>query len=623
MSEQVSSVFTNSFLTGSSPSPLNTGTFTGRPASETPGNVAVCISGGGSRSFAAGIGQLQALEAVQANGASLLSQVRAIVTVSGGGWIGIPFTFLPGSVSDAALLGSYTSPENLSYATIGDLPPQGIAQYITEAFSISSLAVQAVILANDGVPDSILWQVLMGETFLQPYGLYKYVQGSGEPTTLFSYDSASLSTYVTGPNPDLSSETASLVAQVAGQQRPYLISLSGLSVSVSGQSEQLLAPVQSTPFAAGVFSTPPGATDANGRAVGGGAVSSFAFNSAPTSTSGDLIEVSQSRQWSLMDMLGTSSAAFAQDLIKQIRTYAAFPPKFAAALSIHGPNAVKKLARDPAHQALLQAELNTSINELRSPAGLLKAAPGLYQTATKLSILESIIPSYQYWSVVNPPLGETVAPTHFTDGGSLENSGVATALSYEDIDTVIAFLNTSTVLSQSWLHPEYVVLDDCVPPLFGYQPYHSFKGYQTYANNKDYKDPDYQFNQVFSSSDFAALQQGLWNASQTGGPAVFAQTLTTVANSWFGVQAGKQVTVLWVYLNYSPNWYDVLNEDLHFTVDWEYETNSFPNYSTLSTELSATQINLLSNLTAWVLQESSSASAFTSLFIASPAAVRD
>jgi hypothetical protein len=614
MSEQVSAVFTNVFPTNSNPSPLNTGTFTGRPATQTPGNVAVCISGGGSRSFAAGIGQLQALEAVQANGASLLSQVRAILTISGGGWIGIPFTFLPASVSDTAFLGAYTSPGNLSYATIGDLPPQGIAQQITQSFSIASLALQAVLLYHDGVPTSILWQVLMGKTFLEPYGLYEYVEGSGEPATLFSDNSASLATYVTGPNPDLATETASLVAQVAGQQRPYLVSMSGMTVNVTGQSTKLLVPVQSTPFATGIFPTPPGASDANGWAVGGGAVSSFAFNSTPISTSGNLIEANQSRQWSLMDILGTSSAAFAQTLIEQIRDWAAHPAKFAAALAIHAPNAVKKLTHNPAQQALLLSTVDSTIKALRSPVAVLGATPGLYATVTELGSLQSIVPSYDYWSPVKPPLGENVAPTYFADGGSLENSGVASALSYEDIDTMIAFLNTSTALSLSWLHPEDVVLDDSVPPLFGYQPYDTLEGYQTYAGNSGYKYPVFQYNQVFSSSDFAALQQGLWSASQSGGPAVFAQTLTTVANPWFGVPSGKKVTVLWVYLNYSSAWFEALNKDLHLTVDWEYSVNSFPNYSTFSTELTATQINLLSNLTAWVIQESSSASAFTSLF---------
>jgi hypothetical protein len=47
----------------------------------------------------------------------------------------------------------------------------------------------------------------------------------------------------------------------------------------------------------------------------------------------------------------------------------------------------------------------------------------------------------------------------------------------------------------------------------------------------------------------------------------------------------------------------------------ERSTNSFPNYSTLNTNLSATQINLLANLTAWSVNETERVSGlFSSLF---------
>jgi hypothetical protein len=47
----------------------------------------------------------------------------------------------------------------------------------------------------------------------------------------------------------------------------------------------------------------------------------------------------------------------------------------------------------------------------------------------------------------------------------------------------------------------------------------------------------------------------------------------------------------------------------------ERSTNSFPNYSTLNTNLSATQINLLANLTAWSVNEAEGATGvFSSLF---------
>jgi hypothetical protein len=62
--------------TGASP-PLTVSRFT---AAQTPGNVAVCLSGGGSRTLSAGMGQLQGLAGVQlARDATLLSRVKALL----------------------------------------------------------------------------------------------------------------------------------------------------------------------------------------------------------------------------------------------------------------------------------------------------------------------------------------------------------------------------------------------------------------------------------------------------------------------------------------------------------------------------------------------------------------
>ena len=115
----------------------------------TPGNVAVCLSGGGSRSLAAGIGQLQALEALKANGSSLLSQVRVISTVSGGGWVGIPFIYLAANNSDDDYLGNYVDPSRLTLGQLELLKPSNIGHQITSDFSIVDLAVEAVYLHTD------------------------------------------------------------------------------------------------------------------------------------------------------------------------------------------------------------------------------------------------------------------------------------------------------------------------------------------------------------------------------------------------------------------------------------------------------------------------------------------
>src|SRR5215472_2829089 len=90
--------------------PISINQFYNTPPS-TPGNVGVCLSGGGSRALTAGMGQLRALSYL-----NLLGQVKALSTVSGGSWLGVPFEFLPAAgPTDSAYLGPYvTDPGSLT-----------------------------------------------------------------------------------------------------------------------------------------------------------------------------------------------------------------------------------------------------------------------------------------------------------------------------------------------------------------------------------------------------------------------------------------------------------------------------------------------------------------------------
>ena len=97
--------------------PLTVNQFFANPA-PTPGNVGVCLSGGGSRALTAGMGQLRALSYLTVNGEPMLSQVKALSTVSGGSWLGVPFEYLRASgPTDAAYLGTYDP-------NIGSITPQ-------------------------------------------------------------------------------------------------------------------------------------------------------------------------------------------------------------------------------------------------------------------------------------------------------------------------------------------------------------------------------------------------------------------------------------------------------------------------------------------------------------------
>lgn len=594
--------------------PLRVAELTRRPASETPGNVAVCLSGGGSRALSAGMGALQALEHVTlADGTSLLSHVKVLSTVSGGSWLGVPFTFLEAATPDSGYLGTYTDPGNLSIVGLMELPDGNAGANVTDEFSLVALAIKAWVLYEfSGVPANMLWQTLMALHMLVPYDLYE--PGSDmAPTSFFSYDDATLRTIRDdNAGTPLEAENANLVAP--RRRRPYLVCNTALFVTCPDQSSAL-APVQCTPFFTGIVGAP-NAVDANGRAVGGGGVTSFAFSSNLEATTvyrdgRYTADVTQSRQWALADIVGASSAAFAQAVHGTLLDLACNPPRFAAALAMHGEGAARLVARSGVDAPSVRTFIAKRMAAARTgDVGVLDSG---------LADLRALIPRYQYWPVRNATAAQSTAPTDFADGGSLENSGIAGALSYADIDNVIAFVDTLTTLAQDG--NGVVIVDDSIPPLFGYQPYDASVdgGYALYAAGANLASPSwyYRFNQIFPSDAFAAMRQGLWDASGAGSyrtAPVFAQALTTADNPWFGVAGAKAVTVAWVYLEHAADWYDRLGFAEKLEVDAQTVLAGFPHYSTFDTELSPTQVNLLSNLVAWSVVNPSNVAKFTSLF---------
>ena len=159
----------------------------------TPGRVGVCLSGGESRALTAGMGQLRALKQLTVNGAPLLGQVRALSTVSGGSWLGVPFTYLPSSVaSDDAYLGPYVADQSkLTPAELAVLPDGNAGAPITsDTFSVAMLALEALILYEVlGVEPNMLWQTLIGLHILAAHGLCS-PSGSLVPDDTFTLNAA-------------------------------------------------------------------------------------------------------------------------------------------------------------------------------------------------------------------------------------------------------------------------------------------------------------------------------------------------------------------------------------------------------------------------------------------------
>ncbi len=629
---------------------LTVGQFDSLP--NTPGNVGVCLSGGGSRALSGGMGELRALSALQLNGQSLLSQTKALSTVSGGSWVGVTFEFLTSSTSDAAYLNEYVAdpgrlvptatPGHSPAETLDELPPGNIGNSVSsDLFSPAALAVEAFLLYKIlGTPLDFIWQALTGSHILWPYGLYNPGR-QALPDSLFSWNQATLQSQITGPNPQLGSETAHLIARGQGRtRRPFLICNAAMFLSEPTTKFQPLAPVQATAFMTGIVGFPTG-TDANGRTPGGGGVTSFAFSSNPTAVQGAGVTVNQQRQLSLTDIVGASSAFFADILRNQFVLWEQDPQQFLDTLKeladdlwdwikkrFSHLDEVGRLAEDVAEHVAKGLSGPEKFLESRIE---LATAGDLASLKADFQVLQGLIPEYQYWPVAGVQPFPQTRPTGFADGGNLDNSGINAMLSYSDIDNVIAFFNSSTPIAAASLGMigadgkevpnTRVIITPDIPPLFGYQPYNPQAGYVLYKDHPNPTFPQGSNSQVFESHLLADVIQGLWAASGSGansGSTLYKQTLTVLDNPWFGVERRPTaVNVLFVYPNRDQGWFNLLGPEVQALLNPFSDPttfSSFPHYSTLHTDLTAQEVNLLASYTAWMLANPGNVQQFLSMY---------
>ncbi|OWQ48154.1 hypothetical protein CDL60_06115 [Roseateles noduli] len=422
------------------------------PALNTPGNVGLCLSGGGTRACCAGMGQLRALAYLQANGASLLSQIKALSTVSGGSWLGVPYMFLPtDGPSDDDYLGVYDADQGaLKPVDLHELPPGNAGvPMASETFSIEGIAATALIIhalarlnsPDDPLPANMLWQTVIALHILAPCGLFLHGDKDHPPDNylprdMFTANSASLHR-IESSNAHLPTGTAHLFATGSARaQRPFLLCNMGMFQEADTSTDPTpylpLVPVQATGFFGGVVGEPSEkidgqrvrVEDANGRDVGGGGVDAFAVSSTFVDIAGEQAAVQQTRPWALADIMGTSSAAFAFNLQQVIDGWQRDRLRFRAWLAIESAALHDWIERHlpPEHHD--------------DAKGLVDGDPLLDATLDLLG-LGALIPEYQSWPVADP--GPNPKPNRYADGGSLDNTGLASMLAYGDVDRVIVW----------------------------------------------------------------------------------------------------------------------------------------------------------------------------------------
>ncbi len=254
----------------------------------------VCFSGGGTRSFAATIGQLRGLTML-----GLLPKVGYVSAVSGGAWAAAAHAFYAGpGTSDRDILGPVVEPETITDRVLGSIGPGNLGIAATLDFRRTLTALDA----DPDVGRDRVWVEAVGRTFLQPFGLFD----ARHPT--FTLDAATRDAIV-ARNPDLAGCPMHLVR---GEAHPYLLVHATLNWPATGSSEPHKVAFEYAPLAVGAPT--PVTLKATGRRhpVGGGFVEPFAFGCrAPVNTVGTdgvaTVELPE-RGFTLADAIGASSA---------------------------------------------------------------------------------------------------------------------------------------------------------------------------------------------------------------------------------------------------------------------------------------------------------------------------
>lgn len=290
-----------------------------------PGSIGLCLSGGGSRALTCAMGQLRALHCL-----GLTDQLFAISSVSGGTWANSLYTYLPVSISDDDFLGApVLDPSQLTVTgrlpfALDQLTPNSLGRVPGRLGVLRDIDEIVRLKLAWGYPNSELWQGLIGHSVLRSYGLWQPDPSTAEfDTHWFSWTEA----YLNLPNGTLA-RNPGLRAQdfyTARPGRPFMVFNTALFIDDDTNAD--LVPFEAN-FMLGVRQSFPSASSTQ---IGGGFVESFAMaGSYQKDLDSRHVAVSPpARSYTLADIVGSSSAAFAQELEESFTELSGLVPRYA------------------------------------------------------------------------------------------------------------------------------------------------------------------------------------------------------------------------------------------------------------------------------------------------------
>ncbi|MCB1642412.1 MAG: hypothetical protein KDI37_11815 [Xanthomonadales bacterium] len=289
-----------------------------------PRSIGLCLSGGGSRALTCALGQLRALDHL-----GLMDQIFAISSVSGGTWANSLYTYLPASISDADFLGTpvldpakLTVTGSLPFA-LDQLPPNNLGWVPTRLGVFSDVGEILRLKAEWGYSNDDLWQGLIGHSVLRDYGLWQPDPQTHFDPHWFSWTPA----YLQAGNGTLARNPGLGLGDFysVSRKRPFMVFNTSIFINDSTSSD--LVPFEAN-FMLGVRQPFP--APGSSATIGGGLVASMGMNGAFEKDLGNhTVSVSTAkRAFTLADIVGCSSAAFAQAFEESVPLLNGIVPRY-------------------------------------------------------------------------------------------------------------------------------------------------------------------------------------------------------------------------------------------------------------------------------------------------------
>ncbi len=399
---------------------------------------------------------------------------------------------------------------------------------------------------NAGVREDLLWAAAIGQVFFERFGLYDIKSPS-----YFSLDDATVAK-IKAANPSLADANFQVVRQPSGYKMPYLL----INATIDG-------PTHTAPY-----------------------------------NPDQLVMITYSPLYAGIPFQQTITYPFAKSLAAKGSVQALVGGGFIEPFA-WGCDA----PASPATDGTVSVGAPDVVFEVANASGTSSSA--FAAILEKIKLLDKLLPEQNYW----PPVSSGTQPAaqlfDFGDGGNLENYGLL-PLIMRGVKKVLLFINTETPLSPTYDPTTGTAtgndLDASLANLFGIP---------VKSGGTDY-------NQVFPTGDFAPLIQAMQALKQNGQPMVVSATHAILPNSYWGIPGGGSIEVLYFYLDQVTSWKSQIKDDwvkLQLDLGDAGEFAHFPNYKTIDetlvppwslTELSPKKVNLLADLTCWVVRNSQS-----------------